>query len=275
MGPSHLSVVRALTGVVSDAEPVPACDYLNEFCPRDYLTQFYSRLEGENERLLAFHATVHQVVPAGGTMLEFGGGPTVYQLISAAARHADIHFADYVPGNLGEVRAWLKSEPGAFNWRPFIACALEHEGIDVTEDAIDEREEMMRQRITRLLPGNAFEVEPLGRPASYVIVGVNFVLEGITDTPQEWERTMQNVINLVAPGGYLINTVVTGARYWWHGQRRYSLASVDSQTICETLQRLGLQILRLETAEADITDEESPDYQGYNGMAMVVARRTG
>jgi hypothetical protein len=250
-----------------------AIDSFAGFEPRGYLSEYYMRVDGENEKLLAFHARAHEIVPADSLMLEFGGGPTLYQLISAAVRAREIHFSEYSPANLREIQAWLDDDDDAFSWKPFIKAVLELEGGSVDAGAISDREALLRQRITTLLPGNAFETHPLGAPARYDVVSANFVMEGITDDLEVWSAVYANVTDMVRTGGYFINTVVTGAAYWRSGEQVFSAVALDEAVLREKLAELGFEVEHLETLEADVLDPDSPDYEGYSGMAMLVAKR--
>ena len=53
-------------------------------------------------------------------LLEFGGGPTIYTLISAALHVKDITFAEYVDASRDEVRKWIERDPDAHNWFPYV-----------------------------------------------------------------------------------------------------------------------------------------------------------
>lgn len=53
------------------------------FEPRHYLKAYYSKIGSENLSLLDFFSKAYQGVKNESIMLEFGGGPTVYPLITA------------------------------------------------------------------------------------------------------------------------------------------------------------------------------------------------
>ena len=50
--------------------------------------------------------------PSKAHMLEFGGGPTIWSLISAATNFSDIMFAEFAQGNRTEVEMWRDNKPG-------------------------------------------------------------------------------------------------------------------------------------------------------------------
>jgi hypothetical protein len=85
-----------------------------QFDPSAYLQEYYSDIGFENFALLRFLAETFPSIPKGGRMLEFGGGPTIYPLISAVTRVDEIHFADFLQVNLDEVGRWI-NEQGEVN----------------------------------------------------------------------------------------------------------------------------------------------------------------
>src|SRR5689334_2040520 len=66
------------------------------FSPAAYLQEYYDHIGPENDELLRFFAEAFKLVPPETVMLEFGGGPTIYQLISAAVKVSTIDFTDYL-----------------------------------------------------------------------------------------------------------------------------------------------------------------------------------
>ena len=75
--------------------------YLKSF--HDFYTKLHHKWDSNSARLL-----------------EFGGGPTIYTLISAALYVKDITFAEYVDASRAEVRKWIDRDPDAHNWFPYV-----------------------------------------------------------------------------------------------------------------------------------------------------------
>src|SRR6476661_6211072 len=69
-----------------------AAETFEPFNPRAYLNEYYRHLDEANPRMFTELDTAR--------VLEFGGGPTIYQLISAAKYPASIDFSDYLDANL-------------------------------------------------------------------------------------------------------------------------------------------------------------------------------
>ncbi len=247
-----------------------------KFGPESYISDHCSSPDGENTVLLRFHAEVHSRLPPSHWMLEFGGGPTIYQLISAAPHTDEIHFADYLPANLRTVAAWCARESDAIDWFPFIRRALELEGhTHPDETAIAQRANLVRSKLTRFLHADALAPEPIGsNPASYDKVAANFVFEAITLSRSDWRDALLRVASLVRVGGYFINTVAANSSYWFIGDVRFPGLPISVADICEVLPMGGFDIEELQTVSSDTPDPSAPDYRGYPSIIMLVARRS-
>jgi arginine decarboxylase len=248
-------------------------DFWN-FAPDDYLAEYYTTVGPENDSLLRFLAEASAEIPDGASMLEFGCGPTLYQLVSAASRVAFIDVADRLFENLRTIETWKAQGPGAWDWTPFIRRGLELEGLDPAAVDVETREGLIRQRIRRLLLCDAFDLDPLmgqGRP--YDVVGVNFVAESITADHDEWRRAMTNICGLVAPGGRLIMSALEGARGWKVGTQHFPAVELSIDTLVGMLRELGFAPSIVERTDAEVLDLTSSQFEGYTGLLFASARR--
>ena len=74
-----------------------------------------------------FHHTYTTMRPTK-KLLEVGGGPTIYQLISASSKVESITFSDFNVTNLTEVRNWADGKPTAFDWSSYVKYVATLEG---------------------------------------------------------------------------------------------------------------------------------------------------
>ena len=112
---------------------MPRKDPYSSFDPHAYIAEYYSGMGPENQFLLKFYHDVFNNLPEGLTMLEVGGGPTVYQLFSASRRSTEIVFTDYLPSNLKEVANWMANDPQALSWQEFSKVVAGFEANDNDE----------------------------------------------------------------------------------------------------------------------------------------------
>jgi hypothetical protein len=207
-------------------------------------------------------------------MLELGGGPTLYQLISAAPHTDEIHFADYVAANLHEIEAWRDDAAQAHDWSPFVRRALELEGQKSDDAAVAQREAIMRSKLTKFLFTDALAEHPIGPDHEpYDKVAVNFVLEGITDSYDEWHSQLLRLASLVRVGGHFIYAAVVNSTYWYIGDTQYPNLLISESHLHEALPTGDFQIDDLRTIPSNTPDKSLPDFKGYPGIALLLARR--
>jgi len=246
------------------------CDF-ETFDPRGYLREYYLTIDVENEQLLRFFIDCYRDVPPRSTLLEFGSGPTLYSLITAAARVDTIHVSDRLERNLREIQLWQRGAEAAFNWDPFIQRALELEGnSNVTRAALQRRAELLRRKLTRFCLCDAFRSPPLhvNQINAYDIVQVNFVPESITSSLAAWERAVQNIVSLLKPQGMFILTALKQAVYYQVQEKKFPAVSIDEAVVIQTLRKCGF-------AEADVLMQTIPaslPYRGYRGMMFIKAQ---
>jgi hypothetical protein len=248
-------------------------DTFEPFHPKVYLNEYYSHLGDENRALLHFlseaYAHIFTDIDAA-SILEFGGGPTIYQLISAAKYPVSIDFSDYLDENLNEVRAWLEEKPEMFLWDQFVRYALKREGECGDRRAIEQRKRLIRNKVQRLIYCDAKKTDPLGawRRSPYDIVSVNFVLESITTDMAEWDLLVDNVAPLVRPQGYLLMCAIMGATYYRVGEHFFPAVPITPEIMEIKLTQQHFSIVHNHTIRAEHKDE-----QGYDGICMVLAKK--
>lgn len=246
------------------------------FNPREYLDEYYTHIGLENESLLKFFAEVFKNMKSNIKILEFGGGPTVYQLISGANKAEFIHFADYLEENLKEIKLWKQNSSTAFNWSEFVKRALELEGKkDVKKNDIDKREKLLRSKITKFLYCDAFRAKPLGEIHHnyYDIVSVGFVPESITSSKTKWIEAVTNICGLVKENGTLLMTALKESTYWRTGKNLFPSVNINETDIEKLLNNLGFKFIKSTSIPAEIVDENADNYEGYKGMIFVNASK--
>jgi len=242
-------------------------DY-NEFSPQDYLNEYYTEVSDENESLLQFFYDTYSKLEPVDSMLEVGGGPTIYQIISASRVAKHIDFSEYLPANLAMVRAWLDQKPGSFNWDIYFKRVLEIEGRPASRENIDALAGTVRGAVRRLTQYDVFREPPLveGEPL-YDIIASNFCIEGIQTDRQVFERQFGRMTSYLRPGGLLALCMVKNATYYRVGKRRFPVVPVNETIMENVLKNAGLTLTHIQSIKA-----VDPD-QGYEGMLMIRATR--
>ena len=115
-------------------------------------------------------------------MLEFGGGPVVYSLISAAPFVSEITFADYSATNLKAVELWRDCKPLAHDWEPYVSYVisrLEEGSQDNLEELARQRMREMRSKIVHISHCDIFRaniVDP-PTPKTFDVISTHFCLD--------------------------------------------------------------------------------------------------
>jgi NNMT/PNMT/TEMT family len=248
------------------------------FVPNEYLNEYYSTVLSENNNLLRFLSNaVASLDLRHVSVLEYGGGPTVYQLISLAGHAESIHFTDHLESNLDEVKRWLEDDKRAHDWRPFVRAALIHEGnLEPADDLIRERETLLRSRMKSFGKVNAFVPEEDDIPSrDFDLVSACFVAESISSTRSQWMEAMSSICTYVGDDGFLLMTAIRNASYWVSGGKRYPGYPINRRDVLSVLNRLGLYPILVEEVDAEVTDSSSDSFEGYDGMIFSLSRRTG
>lgn len=251
-------------------------DSFRDFEPRQYLDEYYGHIGDENDALLRLLATAYRDFDDKSiTILELGGGPTLYQLISAARPASSVLFTDLLPENLEEVELALIEDPGGLDWYDFIHRALQYEGTaQPSQRDIQERRELLRNSVTQFDIRSVLEDSPEdGQPEVFDVVSAHFVAESITANRHEWERAIRYQLGHLRPGGHYISSGLLGADRWVIGDDSFAAVNLDESTVLSTLVQLGLTVLSFDTIEAEHTVPSAAAHQGYTGMYVVKAKK--
>lgn len=238
----------------------------------EYLSEYYSEVMPDErfamEWLVECAARLpQQEVPIA---LDFGCGPTVHHLFPLVPQVQEFHLAEYLEDNRAAVNEWIASTPNTHNWRPFSLETLELEGVSATDEAALSREQTTRQRITRVLPGDAGDENPLGieKRRYYPLVTSHYCAEGATNDKETWRLYMRNIASLVAPGGTLILSACGVADFYCVGERRFPCAGVSGQDVLSCLLEDGF-------GNIDLRVRQVPGHaeQGYSSVIFACATR--
>ena len=143
-------------------------------------------------------------------ILDYGCGPVIMYLISAAPYAREIVMADIVPGCLDEVKKWINKDKDAFDWTAHFDHVVQQlEGKN--EKAAREREEELRRKIQAVVHCDIFEDSPIaaGYEGPYDIVMSNMCIDGACKSVTEFEVAVKKLARLVKPGG--VFTIITNS----------------------------------------------------------------
>lgn len=246
-----------------------ASAFNHHFDPKEYLREMFSAPDDEDRFSVSFMARVLKSLPDNLFIHEFGGGPALYSVAALAPKAHEIHFSDVVDASLREVDVWLRDQPGAFDWAPYLALALQSEGIPVTHDTITERAGLMRQVLTKLMHCDAQRSSPIDlENTQYDLVTAHHCTDVAATSVREWMRVLGNVTNIVRPGGWLILSVTTGARTYEVGDVTFKCVNLTMNDIQNGLIAAGYREESIIQETYKIKHERE-----YSGIITALARR--
>lgn len=224
--------------------PEPFRDvYEREWDPQAYLKQYYSTpyVPDDSQAVLAFVNEQLSLQPSGyDRAVEFGCGPTLYTALALTPHVRHLHLADYLPGNLDEVRRWLAGEPEAHDWGVYVRYILEQErGRQPTADEMASREAELRDKVASLLHADICQPEPLGGPRVFDLVASFFCIEAVSPDRGQWEAYLGRLSSLVAPGGSMVLAAVRQCSGYEVLGRTFPAARVDEADFLRVLPLLG------------------------------------
>ncbi|NJM29236.1 MAG: hypothetical protein HC855_03130 [Rhizobiales bacterium] len=265
-------LARLVTGYLQRKNtPIYAC-FETDWLPRDYLRDFYSVIEEDERRTIAFFVEALKKTEPNRPILFFGVGPALHHVFLAARRASEIHLGDYLPANLREIERWIERDPRAHDWRPFVRFTLECEGVaSPTELDITRREELTRAKITRLFEVDLRRADPLGGEAlsGYSTVISAYCADSATANRGVWKTYMGRIAGLVRPDGTLLTAALRRSRFYLVGGLAFPSANIDEHDLHDVLQR-HFQHGGLEIASCELENAAS---KGYS--SIVLARASG
>lgn len=237
----------------------------HQFSPDDYLNEYYSNIGSENEFLLRFfHKTYNRLNPSG-RLLEVGGGPVIYQLISACYFMDEIIFSEYNLKNRIAVASWVANDSGIFDWDPYIIEVLSLEGKD--ESSLLERKSLLRDKIKAYVPYDARKNPPIDSHAMpFDVISTNFCFESITNNETEYRSFFHNLSSLIKSGTYLIATALKNASYYQVGPIKFPAFPIDENYLNDYLLQLNYNDVQIDTVAAEHS-------QGYDGIMTICATK--
>ncbi len=241
------------------------------FSPQAYLQEYYADIGAENLALLQFLVKAFSEVPTDSILLDFGGGPTVYSLITATARVTEIHFCDYLEANLEEVRKWLRGDPEAFDWTQFIKTVLVLEGKAYSSRAAISRARDIRRTVTRVMQCDANRAVPVeGVTRQYDVLVSNFCAESATNDRAQWHRFVHNITSLLKPGGRLVLAALKGADSYAVGEEIFPAVYILEEDVIQVLgdAEFSQESIRIESVPADRPSRH------YQGLMLVTATKS-
>ena len=176
-------------------------------------------------------------------VLELGGGPAIYPLISAVPFVAEINFTDYSEANRKEVLLWKNKDPCAYDWAPYFKHVVNTlEGVtDPVASAL--REEELRRMIQDVAQCDLLDediVSPTYEP--FDIISCNLCCDAVSKSTEQYIEVLKKIGLLLKPNGYLTSLVCEGAQCYAVGETTYRSLFLTVQDISDSHSKAGYTV---------------------------------
>ena len=253
-------------------------NYHSKFSPSVYLELRYKHPGDNNfhdfaiQRLHKFFNNIQVSPTSPFKVLDYGCGPVLATVISAARVATEIVLAEYTEKNRRAIQQWLEKEPTAWNWRPFfehVVVTLEGKS---SNEAI-EREKCLRSIISAVVPCDVTQDPPIaeGFRGPYDAVMCMLSIEAGCHTHEEYEVAVKRIHRLIKSGGYLLlystvrrDTTTLGS--YCVGSETFTEVPLTLEFVCTTLSNSKLNILSTECLEL-------PENSEIDQAAFIVAKK--
>ena len=232
------------------------CESHKRFAARAYLTRRYID-PTDKERgfqpfyLENFHKFYTSTFPtewdaSTARLLEFGGGPAIYPLISAAPHVSEVVFSDYAQNSLDEVSLWKNNDPQAHDWSPYFRYVVHTLEGNPDPDAASQREMELRSKFKELLLCDIRADDVFGSvfiPAeSFDVVSTNFCMEVASNNVEEYTENIKRVCHYLKPGGFIVSLVTVEESWYVIDSKREYHVCITPQQIHSAFKETGLKI---------------------------------
>ena len=191
--------------------------------------QFYTALESQAASEKRLH------------ILEFGGGPSIAPLISAASYAEKIVFSEFVGRNREFVDLWKKRKSSSPDFLPlieFVVQSIEGKGRDEAE----RREQELRNKIDSIVHCDIKENPPVHEGLElYDVVSTHLCLCTACESVDLYREGLQKLSALVRPGGSIVGSDALGSSFYVVGDVKFPDIPLTKDIIHQALIEASFQ----------------------------------
>ena len=250
-------------------------DFLRSFDPQAYLDTYYPYEIGkENQNLLEFyHQFYSSLQHKQSKLIEVGGGPTVWQLISASRMVNDISFTDLSPSNLEIIREFIQPTPPG-RWIEYIKFVLKLEGKEGSKTQVNGRADIIKEKIHHILQLDIKNLRQIKKIKNqfgpFDIVSSTFCIDSITVSYGEWKDLLANLNSLLCPMGRIIMSLLGKSREGYQvGDHTFPAVFLDQGILIKALEKEGFIVEDLKQ-----TRSEREHRRSYGSLISIKAVKT-
>jgi len=205
-------------------------------------------------------------------LLEIGGGPCIYGLISAAPYVAEIYHTDYVKSCRDEVLMWKNADPNAYDWSPYFRHVVNTLEGQADPEAAAERESRLRSMLKDSLVcdvRNEPIVPTVSNPVD--IICVNFCLETSLPAMTNFENVVKVLFGMLKPKGFLLLLCSLGCNWYLVKENKFPCIFLSLENMENAVNKAGFVMCFSESKDKALSGRNV--YNDSTGHGFVVAQK--
>ena len=253
-------------------------EYHTYFDPKTFLDLFYKNFKDDESGdvfVLPFIKALHEfwsnfnptAETANVRYLEFGGGPSIMNLVVACPKVDHIVFAEYTEANRQAVKSWIAGESKAHDWTPLIefVLTLEKNKTASTEKEklalVLNRAEELKRKVKSVIPCDATKTPIVQLNTNDVaklfdVVTTSLCLEVCALSEVHYKDIVAKLVKFLKPNGYLFMNGVLGQTFYFVDKEKFYTFPLTEKMVREAMNEAGIEIEKFVTIPVNYSDEE-------------------
>jgi len=203
-------------------------------------------------------------------LLELGGGPCIYPLISAVPYVAEIYHSDYTKACRDEVLMWKSKDPNAHDWSPYFKLAVQTFEGQAGPNAFVKLKEKLRKIFNVVQSDVKADVMVPDVEGPINIISSNYCLECSLNL-SEYSVALKKIYDLLVPKGFFVSQSLLG-NTWFNiaGVKCYSSFSLSLQEAKTHYEQAGFDVVHAEVYDVPLAARIHDD---ATGQGFFIARK--
>ena len=218
------------------------------------------------------------ILPGSLKILDYGSGPVIMTVISAAKNASEIILSEHNPANRAALRSWLEQKPDAFNWTPIFDHVVQSlEGKSVEEARA--REALVRERVTNVISCDIYSsaIVDEGYEGPYDVVTSSCCIESCCTSWETFNKHMKKLPVLLKPGGRLMlylteRDMEKESGVYMTGSTPHGIVNVRADYVADLLKSIGFTDIKSYSCPGD--PEKMYTYQDHDILGFLFVSGT-
>ena len=214
--------------------------------------------------------------PSTARLLEYGGGPVIYPLISASPFVSEITFSDYADANIKQVLMWKDRQPSAHDWTPYFEYIIGRLEGNVDDSLVVKRADDLRGKLKYFFQGDVLKSEILNVPSNFSLqqfdlISCHFCLEVPSKSIDEYRSSLAKLVKHLKPRGFLCSLVSLQESYYINSDQRYDNLYLTSNDVDSVHESVGLSVIQ--TAHMSVPEKSQNVFNDCKALYFIGSQK--